>query len=271
MRKRNGPNRQGFTLVEMLVVVAIIGVLAAILVPTLYLALAQGKDTVIAMDINQLNNAVESYKQKYQDYPPDCSNLQVVQRHLRKAFPKFQDTWANTNMLRPDGTPALDSGGNPADPANLDPSEALVFWLGMLRNDKRNPLNGNGKLSKDYDFDLKRLVDVDGDGWYSYVPPEGEDEPYIYFDSRTYTVANYTDSAGTLLLLPYTSKPSAAAAANWANPTKHQIISAGQDGDYGAVVAATYKIFPDPTTMTEEDLDNIANFSDGKTFEDHME
>jgi hypothetical protein len=162
------------------------------------------------------------------------------------------------------------------DLTTLDASEALVFWLAMIKNDPRNPLTGTSDPVPVFPFDEDRLIDLDGDGWLSYVPPDGKDTPYVYFDSRTYATAAFSDG-GTVVCIPYaTSTDETALPADWkfANATTFQLISAGLDGEYGAVTTnptVTYKRFPFGDYYELEDWDNISNFSDGKIFEDHVE
>jgi prepilin-type N-terminal cleavage/methylation domain-containing protein len=276
MNTRTKPNRGGFTLVEMLVVIAIIGVLAAILIPTLYLVVIKARQNSIAQEVGLLAQHVEAYKQEFKDYPPDFSSVtsladlanprNLVVLHLRKAFPRHQE-----NLQ----TFFVDNNGNLSVP---DRDEALVFWLSRLKNDPRRPLTGPGEVKKMFEFDEDRLRDPDNDGWYSYVPQDGEDAPYVYFDSRTYATAQYRPGgpSTTLILLPYKTKINATASLSWANPTTFQIISAGLDGEFGkynTTLPDPHKDFSDITTwdIKNGDMDNQSNFSDGKIFEDHVE
>jgi len=65
-----GRSRRGFTLLEMLVVMGIIGVLAALLFPMLLRAKIQGRDTYCLNNLYQLGLAVEQYAQDYHSYLP---------------------------------------------------------------------------------------------------------------------------------------------------------------------------------------------------------
>src|SRR5947208_13234278 len=92
--KRSKP--LGFTLTEMLVVIGIIAVLAALLLPAVNRAIIAARNTAIAIEVNQLATAIEAYKQEKGDYPPnfrgtitnpnDASNFI---RHVRKCYPKI--------------------------------------------------------------------------------------------------------------------------------------------------------------------------------------
>ncbi|MFC1599445.1 type II secretion system protein [Patescibacteria group bacterium] len=62
--------RKAFTLIELLIVIAIIGVLAAALYPTIRDALARGRDAAREGDINNIVTAAETYSSDYGQYPP---------------------------------------------------------------------------------------------------------------------------------------------------------------------------------------------------------
>jgi prepilin-type N-terminal cleavage/methylation domain-containing protein len=72
------PRPRGFTLVEILIVIGIIVVLAAILVPTIGRAMRQAKRTRTAADIQSLAMAIEAFKADHNDIPrtiPGTPNL----------------------------------------------------------------------------------------------------------------------------------------------------------------------------------------------------
>jgi general secretion pathway protein G len=62
--------RSGFTLVEMLVVIVIIGVIMGLISAAVVKALGTGKQAKNRAEISQLELAVEAFKQKYGVYPP---------------------------------------------------------------------------------------------------------------------------------------------------------------------------------------------------------
>lgn len=177
MRNSHSPKRRGFTLVEMLVVIAIIGILAAILVPTVAAAIRKAKISAVAAELTQLTQAIEKYKLDQSDYPPDFTNRLAVVAHVRKAFPRNTQNVAAWLLT----TPATQA------PPKLDPAEALVVWLSGLTNNPRDPI-GIGTSSGDpktyFDFDKTRLKDADGDGWMEFYPKHGDGAPYVYFDGR---------------------------------------------------------------------------------------
>ncbi|MGD9110275.1 MAG: type II secretion system protein [Phycisphaerales bacterium] len=69
--------KQGFTLVELLVVISVIAVLLGILIPSLSRAREQAKIAVVNTELRQIALALEVYFENNQKYPPtqaDCSS-----------------------------------------------------------------------------------------------------------------------------------------------------------------------------------------------------
>src|SRR5205809_4758648 len=67
--------RQAFTLVELMIVIAIIGLLLAMLTAGIWMAIKKGKQTRNRVDITQLEVALEQFKQRFGDYPPSRIKL----------------------------------------------------------------------------------------------------------------------------------------------------------------------------------------------------
>jgi len=66
-------NNKGFTLIEMLVVVAIIGLLSSVVVVGLGSARQNARDARRISDIRQIQNALEVYYSTNQSYPDDTA------------------------------------------------------------------------------------------------------------------------------------------------------------------------------------------------------
>ena len=62
--------RTGFTLVELLVVITIIGVLIGLLVPVLWGAVNRANEARVSADINLMATALANFNSKYNRYPP---------------------------------------------------------------------------------------------------------------------------------------------------------------------------------------------------------
>jgi prepilin-type N-terminal cleavage/methylation domain-containing protein len=192
MRPNPHRSRAAFTLVEMLVVITIIGILIALLVPTISGVMARTRNAVIATEVQELSRAVEAYKAKVGDYPPDFTNYLALTNHISKAYTR------NTRVISTWLATVPPSNQNA--PGNLDPAEALVFWLSMTKRNVRDPLAGTGEAEVYFKFDETRLKDFDGDGWKEYYPQHGPDAPYVYFDGRQLSAL---DAAGTSTLPTY--------------------------------------------------------------------
>ena len=66
-------NSQGFTLVELLIVVAIIGLLAAMAVPNLREAMRRARTKALVADGRTLRTAFAAYNADHDEYPPCCT------------------------------------------------------------------------------------------------------------------------------------------------------------------------------------------------------
>jgi len=58
---------RGFTLVELLIVVVILGILAAVVIPQFEGATAQGKEAALTSNLATVRQAIEMYKVQHDD------------------------------------------------------------------------------------------------------------------------------------------------------------------------------------------------------------
>ena len=98
----------GFTLVELLVVMAIIAVLLTIAAPRYFNSVERSKEAVLRQDLNVMRDAIDKFYGDTGDYPRDLAEL-VEKRYLR-AIPvdpltESSETWVI--LPPPDSTEGL--------------------------------------------------------------------------------------------------------------------------------------------------------------------
>jgi len=333
------PARPAFTLVEMLVVITIIAILASLITMAAANVMNSAKNARIKVEVDNLSQSIEAFKQKYGAYPPsylvitsdDFTNPTALafnaplRQFVAKAWPRYNQTPPLAN-----GTPdysrlSRELGQCGVDTVHFRPDCALVFWLSGFSADVTNPFLGpggpgdqlNAPKAPLFDFDKTRLwpppvpaspsspttppqpqVGYAYPGGQVYYPtlggsiafptPVGAAIPpppipaYVYFDSQAYylpgsnnSLPNFADGGSTGVVMPYWNDSNGngapdATSENWANPTSFQIISAGQDKQYGALSSAsgattTFRLYPTGNTYDPSDNDNVTNFLAGKS------
>lgn len=77
-----GRRSRGFTLVELLVVMAIIAILLSISAPKYFNSLDRSKETVLRQDLNIMRDAIDKFNSDTGQYPGELAEL-VEKRYLR--------------------------------------------------------------------------------------------------------------------------------------------------------------------------------------------
>jgi general secretion pathway protein G len=100
--------RKGFTLVELLVVMAILGILVAIAVPQLQKAPIRAKEATLREDLFTFRSCLDQYYADKGHYP-DALQALVTEKYIRRIpvdpFTKSADTW-QVIMEEPDTSDA---------------------------------------------------------------------------------------------------------------------------------------------------------------------
>jgi general secretion pathway protein G len=96
---RIGRGQRGFTLLELLVVMTIIGILAAIAVPVLRHSPQRAREAALREDLFTFRTAIDGYHGDKGSYPPDLQTL-VTDGYMRKVpwdpMTKSAETWVVT-------------------------------------------------------------------------------------------------------------------------------------------------------------------------------
>jgi general secretion pathway protein G len=106
---------RGFTLIEILIVLALIGILASIAVPVYTAHLVKTREAVLLEDLFQMRDAIDKYYSDKGVYPPSLDAL-VESKYIRSVpvdpFTGASDTWEEVLADNGSGVFDLHSGSD---------------------------------------------------------------------------------------------------------------------------------------------------------------
>ena len=163
MKSNTKPSRRGFTLVEILGAILIISLLAALVTVGGRAAMRFFRRVNDKATIDNIAKALELYKNKYGEYPPDGTDMASVRRHLLKRDPEMTkpaniqnldrlmadletaadcgrlltywlcgENWVNPNAVDENGAPAFQKGES--EFIDLNPGFSSLSEIGTPRN-----------------------------------------------------------------------------------------------------------------------------------------
>ena len=82
-------------------VITIIGILVALLIPTVAGVMKSTRNAAIAVELQDMAKAVEAYKSFANDYPPDFTNVAAVSAHIARAATRETPGTSRRGGLQP--------------------------------------------------------------------------------------------------------------------------------------------------------------------------
>jgi len=148
-------NKRGFTLVEILIVVIILGILAAIVIPQFTNASSTARTNSVQATLQTIRSQIELYKIQHNDTPPTVTSLW-------SALTSASDTTGNLSTV---------NGG-------------VFVWGPYLQAVPSNPLNSNRTPAETV------AAASTADGWY-YTVNASNMYTFLCRDSAGATITTY--------------------------------------------------------------------------------
>ena len=288
-------DRAGFTLIEILAVIGIIGLLAAATLVAVGGSRGFFRAATAKMRLDDVAQAVELYKQKFGEYPPDCCATDAeIQHHILKRWPKSLKNragmpdmvaFARAEMTRTPGSALLFWLAGPPEIVPVAGSTETACEYQGFFSDPINPFGlGLTDVEMEKEPRVEPLIELTFDsgksnGNYNENGFVFNGQIMAYFRAtpkKGYDFKDYHWTGPELSVAPYMK------GGRWYMPDSFQLILPGEDGIYSTVDSCVGEEseeehehghhgdfephdLNDPDSVSPEDMDNITNFSNGAT------
>ena len=148
-------NNRGFTLIELMIVVSIIGILAAIAVPNYQWGIIKTKESVLREDLYNLRSTIDQFYADQGKYPDSLDDLKA--KNYLRGIPKDpftkKDDWVT--VAPPTDTTSATSGSSSSsafDTSSIRPGQVLNGNPGNVYDVRSNSdlVGSDGIAYKDY-------------------------------------------------------------------------------------------------------------------------
>ena len=131
MKAPHKQKRSAFSLVELVVVVLIIGILAAVAAPRMFNTAGDAKDNATKASLGVIRDAIELYKAQNGNYPPVATFATAVRPFISGSFPKVQTAQVpsanqNNSVVANNGNPIATVTGSEGWAYNATTGEFVV-------------------------------------------------------------------------------------------------------------------------------------------------
>ena len=186
-RDKVAPRRHGFTLVELLVVIAVIGIVVALLLPAVQAARQAARRVSCANKIRQIGLAVQNFETSYEHFPASW-NLGGGWSAQARLLPFIEQAALEKDIN-------FAAGYKSASPVNGQKLSSLRIDVFLCPEEPNDRLRLKGGLPEHYPINYGMNLGV----WFVWDPVTGQGGPGAFYPNSRLTPARFLDGLSSTL------------------------------------------------------------------------